>query len=144
VKGSRNIGIRVQVKGRESLFWAGVEKVSGTFFSIEFRRRKRVRRELVPAPATHAPQVAKNVKRAWARLIRKVWAADPLACPKCGGRLRIISFIEDPEIIEKILRHLKLRDLPARPPPPRASVTLETDPDLLAWEAAGRLFDGID
>jgi hypothetical protein len=37
-------------------------------------------------------------------LIRKVWAADPLACPKCGGRLRVISFIEDPEIIEKILR----------------------------------------
>jgi len=25
--------------------------------------------------------------------------------------------IEDPEIIEKILRHLKLWDLPARPPP---------------------------
>jgi hypothetical protein len=52
-------------------------------------------------------------------LIRKVWAADPLACPKCGGRLRIITFIEDPEIIEKILRHLKLWDLSARPPPPR-------------------------
>jgi hypothetical protein len=32
----------------------------------------------------------------------KVWAADPLACPKCGGQLRIISFIEE------ILRHLKL------------------------------------
>ena len=77
-------------------------------------------------------------------MIRKVWAADPLACPNCGGRLRIISFIEDPEIIEKILRHLKLWDLPARPPPPRPSVTLETDPDFLAWEAAGRLFDGID
>jgi len=58
--------------------------------------------------------------------------------------LRIISFIEDPEIIEKILRHLKLWDLPARPPPRRACVTLETDPDFLAWQAAGRLFDGID
>jgi hypothetical protein len=33
-------------------------------------------------------------------LIRKVWAADPLACPKCGGRLRIISFIEDAAIAE--------------------------------------------
>jgi hypothetical protein len=77
-------------------------------------------------------------------LIRKVWAGNPLACPNCGGRLRIISFIEGPEIIEKILRHLKLWDLPARPPPRRPSVTLEADPDLLAWEAAGRLFDGID
>jgi hypothetical protein len=31
----------------------------------------------------------------------------------------------------------------ARPPPPRASTTLETDADFLAWEAGGRLFDGI-
>jgi hypothetical protein len=77
-------------------------------------------------------------------LIRKVWAADPLVCPRCGGRLRIISFIEDSAIIEKILRHLKLWNPPTRPPPPRVSVTLETDADLLAWEAAGRLFDGID
>jgi len=77
-------------------------------------------------------------------LIRKVRAADPLACPNCGGRLRISSFIEDSEIIEKILRHLKLWDFPARPPPPRPSVTLETDPDILAWEAAARLFDGTD
>jgi hypothetical protein len=96
------------------------------------------------APETEPDDFRRHCKRAWARLIRKVRAADPLACPKCGGRLRIISFIEDPEIIEKILRHLKLRDLPARPPPPRPSVTLESDPDLLAWEAAGRLFDGID
>ena len=44
--------------------------------------------------------------------------------------------IEDPEIIEKILRHLKLWDLPARPPPARPSVTLETDPDFLAWEGS--------
>jgi len=77
-------------------------------------------------------------------LIRKVWAVDPLACPKCGGRLRIISFIEDPAIIEKILRHLKLRNPPTRPPPPRASVSLEMDADFLAWQTAGRLFDGID
>ena len=41
-------------------------------------------------------------------MIRKIWCADPLVCPKCNGRLRVISFIEDPEIIEKILRHVKL------------------------------------
>jgi len=37
-----------------------------------------------------------HCRRAWARLIRKVWSADPLVCPKCSGRLRIISFIENP------------------------------------------------
>jgi hypothetical protein len=52
--------------------------------------------------------------------------------------------IEDPAIIEKILRHLKLWNPPTRPPPPRPSLTLEPDADFLAWEAVGRLFDGID
>jgi hypothetical protein len=60
------------------------------------------------------------------------------------GSFRIISFIEDVSVIEKILRHLKLWDRLERPPPHRVSTTLETDADFLAWEAAGRLFDGID
>ncbi len=83
-------------------------------------------------------------RRAWARLIRKVYLADPLTCPKCGGRLRIISFIDNPCVIKKILKHLKLWDSPERPPPPQRSTTLEPDDDFLAWEAAGRLCDGID
>ncbi len=33
---------------------------------------------------------------------------DPLLCPKCGGQMRLISLIEEDEIIEKILRHLDL------------------------------------
>jgi hypothetical protein len=77
-------------------------------------------------------------------LIRKVWCADPLLCPKCGGPLRIISFIENSSVIEKILRHLKLWDRPERPPPRRVSTTLVTDADFLAWKVAGRLFDGVD
>jgi hypothetical protein len=31
-------------------------------------------------------------------------AADPLACNLCGGQLRIISLIENPAVIEEILR----------------------------------------
>jgi hypothetical protein len=77
-------------------------------------------------------------------LIRKVWHADLLPCPKSDSRLLIINFIENPAVIEQTLRSLKLWDLPAGPPPPRAATTLETDADFLAWEAAGRLFDGID
>ena len=32
---------------------------------------------------------------------------DPLTCPKCQGRMKIIAFIEDEEVIEKILKHLE-------------------------------------
>jgi hypothetical protein len=98
----------------------------------------------VSVPESDPDDFRRHCKRAWARLIRKVWAADPLACPKCGARLRIISFIENPSVIEKILRHLKLWDPLERPPPPWVSTILETDADFLAWEAAGQLFDGID
>ena len=93
---------------------------------------------------TEPDDFRRHSRRAWARLIRKVWAADPLACPKCGGGLRIIAFIDNPAVLEKILRHFKLWAPPERPPPPRRSTTLEPDADFLAWETTGRLFDGID
>ena len=36
---------------------------------------------------------------------------------KPHGRMKILSFIEDEEIIKKILRHLGLWDVKQRPPP---------------------------
>ena len=35
----------------------------------------------------------------------------------CSGKMKILSFIEDPEVIKKILKHLGLWDIKARPPP---------------------------
>jgi hypothetical protein len=50
----------------------------------------------------------------WRQLIKKIWEVDPLRCPRCGEELRIISLIQDPEVIRKILEHLGLwRDDPA-------------------------------
>jgi len=60
---------------------------------------------------------ASAAKRAWARLIKQVYEADPLICPKCTGPMRIIAFIEQPEVIEKILTHLGLWPAQAHSPP---------------------------
>ncbi|MEI8192092.1 MAG: hypothetical protein WCI75_20465, partial [candidate division NC10 bacterium] len=49
---------------------------------------------------------ASAAKRAWARLIKQVYKVDPLVCSRCGGAMRILAFIEQPEVIEKILTHL--------------------------------------
>ena len=58
----------------------------------------------------------------WARLIRMVWLEDPLLCPRCGSAMRIISFITDRPVIDKILRHIgfTFSSTPAPPyrPPP--------------------------
>jgi len=38
-----------------------------------------------------------------------VWLEDPLLCPNCSGGMYIISFITDPPVVDRILRHLKWR-----------------------------------
>ena len=45
-------------------------------------------------------------KRAWARLLAKVYEVDPLVCPKCGSEMKIIAVIQDPVEIRDILAHL--------------------------------------
>jgi hypothetical protein len=59
-------------------------------------------------------------RRTWAKLIARVYGADPLRCTRCGGRMRILSVITDPEVVEKILRHLHLWHEPRAPPSPKA------------------------
>jgi len=44
--------------------------------------------------------------RSWRELIKKVWEVDPLLCPKCQQEMRIVSLINDAQIIERILRHV--------------------------------------
>lgn len=45
-------------------------------------------------------------KRAWARLLAKVYEVDPLVCPKCGAEMKVIAIIEDSHEVKRILRHL--------------------------------------
>jgi hypothetical protein len=52
-------------------------------------------------------EFAARAKVAWARLIRKVYAADPLACPRCKGPMRVIALTDDPGVVRRILEHLK-------------------------------------
>jgi hypothetical protein len=54
-------------------------------------------------------------RKTWARLIQKIYEADPLICPKCQGTMRIISSIEDQEVIKAILQYLGMRTIRPRP-----------------------------
>lgn len=74
--------------------------------------------------------------KGWAEMIRKVYEVDPLICPSCGGRMRIISFIERPKTIDRIIRHLELIFEAERPPPPH-HVQQEL---LMAAEESGEYF----
>jgi hypothetical protein len=63
----------------------------------------------------------KEFRQNWARLIKKIYEVAPLVCPKCQGAMRVISVIEDPLIIKKILKHLGLWETRNHDPPPENS-----------------------
>jgi hypothetical protein len=42
----------------------------------------------------------------WAQRLKRVFAIDIEICRRCGGKLRVIASIEDPEVIRRILAHL--------------------------------------
>jgi len=60
--------------------------------------------------------------RRWADLMRRAFEVDVLACPRCGGRLRLVALLEAGPVTARILRHLGLPTevpaaRPARAPP---------------------------
>lgn len=54
----------------------------------------------------------------WADLLRRVFGTEVFCCPHCGGRRRLVSFITEPEVIERILTHLGIVPWPKPPPLP--------------------------
>jgi len=51
-------------------------------------------------------------------MIRKVYEVYPLLCPEWGAEMKIITFIEDHKVIDKIISHLKITFMAERSPPP--------------------------
>jgi 23S rRNA U2552 (ribose-2'-O)-methylase RlmE/FtsJ len=55
----------------------------------------------------------------WAQRLKRVFGIDIESCVACGGVMRIIACIKDPDVIEKILDHLDAKvaepDAPRRP-----------------------------
>jgi len=55
--------------------------------------------------------------KGWAEIIRRVYEVNPLICPLCGGRMSIISFIDEHKVIDRIIASLKLTFQAERPTP---------------------------
>lgn len=73
--------------------------------------------------------MSKELKKRWPYFIRKVYETDPLTCPKCQSEMwfdklttlrgpegRITSFIDQLDVIKKILQHLGLWEESHAPP----------------------------
>jgi hypothetical protein len=46
--------------------------------------------------------------KGWAEMIRKVCEVDPMLCPKCGGVMKVVAFITEYAVVDRIIDHLKL------------------------------------
>ncbi|MFW6139786.1 MAG: acid--CoA ligase [Acidobacteriota bacterium] len=60
-------------------------------------------------------------------MIKKVYKINPPICSKYGGTMRIVSFIEDHKVIDKIIKHLNLTFKAARPPPPQTQLSIAAE-----------------
>lgn len=61
------------------------------------------------APITVAEPEAlplRGARRRWAELLRRIYEVDPLTCPACGGAMRILAFLTERAVIDRILEHL--------------------------------------
>lgn len=80
-----------------------------------------------PAPAGQAPtttalDTATAPRRPggyppWADLLRRTFAIDVLACPKCNARMKLVATITKPSSVARFLTKLgEPTDVPARSP----------------------------
>ena len=90
------------------------------------RRRQAVGAEDNGPPVVFAEPVdlsRREARRRWAELLRRIYEVDPLRCPRCRAEMRIIAFVAEREVIERILTHVRTRrdagPHPARAPPER-------------------------
>jgi len=60
-------------------------------------------------------------RRGWAEMIRKVYEVNPLTCPQCQGQMRIIAFLADYAVVDRIITHLKMTFIADKPPPPQVA-----------------------
>jgi len=55
--------------------------------------------------------------KGWAEMIRKVYEVDPMICPRCGGRMKVVAFLTEHAVVDRIIRHLELTFVAEKPPP---------------------------
>jgi len=69
--------------------------------------------------------------KGWAEMIRKVYEVDPMVCPKCGGQMKVVVFLTEYAVVDRIIDHLKLTFAAAKPPPPQVGyqeLLMDADP----------------
>jgi len=76
------------------------------------------RRETEASGVPAAPTTKRRCPPSRARLISKVYHADPLVCRQCGGKLKVVAYVSDEISVKRILTALGLSPPEDEKPPP--------------------------
>ncbi|HYR45866.1 MAG TPA: transposase [Thermoanaerobaculia bacterium] len=98
------------------------------FYGFYASRVRASRRETEASDVPTEPTTKRRCSPSGARLISKVYHADPLLCRQCGGKLKIIAYLSDEISVKRILAELGLSPPEdEKPPPVREVVFLPVD-----------------
>ena len=97
-------------------------------------------------------KLSRAAARCWALLLVRIYECLPLLCPKCSKPMRIIAFIQDPPVIEKILHHIgeptRAPELVPARAPPQGEMEFQQGTESVEWlemdQTVGRGDDGWD
>ena len=114
-RGSRYLGevpVRMEIRahGQDS----APAQVTGGTLSLAPDRPAAGRLEATRCASTQREEPVLHRRLAWAELLQRIFEVDALGCPRCGGRMRVLSAITDRTVAARILHCLAL---PSRAPP---------------------------
>ncbi len=94
------------------------------FYCFYASRVRASRRETEASDAPAEPTTKRRCPPSWARLISKVYHADPLVCRQGGGKLKVVAYVSDEISVKRILTALGLSPPEDEKPPPIREVVL--------------------
>ena len=81
----------------------------------------KMRSKIIPQQNEEKREKKENPEHGkWADLLKRSFVIDILKCAQCGGKMRVISTIQDPAIAKRILESIGIPYEPPRKAPPRA------------------------
>jgi len=83
------------------------------------RRGERAKTSALPEDETESDYHREFRASSWAACIKRIYEIDPLECPTCKARMRIIAFIQDAYSIKDIMKAQGIPDFQAPPPIPK-------------------------
>jgi len=81
----------------------------------------KVRAKIVPEQAKDKKENSEYPAQAkWAELLKRSFAIEILNCAKCGGKMKLVSTVQDPIVAKRILESMGVNSDPLIQAPPRA------------------------